>query len=425
MNSAQAVPTITGFEPLSEAFLRDPYPFFERARREAPVFFHPGPPAPFWVITRYEDCERIFTDPQTFSSRVLGNVAIPERYRDVIPDDYFKHIVKALDPPEHTAVRKLLQKPFRRPRMVAMEPEIERTASELIDRLLPLRGADLMKDFAKPMTLLTMLRYLGLPEDDLEAVAQLGDDLLALFTDGINPMSPDVREQTWERFMAIGSRYERIVSERAAHGGDEDMLAMLAHTIGEDGCPVHNHRQVGLDLITFLTAGMDTTANLICELVKILDEFPDQRELLEADPSLIPDAIEEGLRRQGSSIGQLRRTTCDVELSGQPIAAGSLVWASIASANNDESRFPDPRRFDVRRANASEHLGFSKGTHFCVGAPLARLEARIALKALLERIPDLRVPPQELEYVPSLGVVVNLRGMRVEWTAGTDIRTTR
>src|SRR6266478_3598582 len=114
------MPTIDGFDPLSQAFLRDPYVFFERARREAPVFFHPGPPMPFWVLTKYDDVTRLFTDPATFSSKVLGKVAIPGEYKALIPEDYFSQIVKALDPPEHTRVRKLHQKAFRKPRMEAM-----------------------------------------------------------------------------------------------------------------------------------------------------------------------------------------------------------------------------------------------------------------------------------------------------------------
>lgn len=418
MNSprtAEAAGPSIEFEPLSPQFLRDPSVFFERARREAPVFFHPGPPAPFWVITKYDDVERILTDPETFSSKVLGNVEIPEQYRDRLPDDYFKNIIKALDPPEHTPVRKMLQKGFRRPRMLAMEDEIQRTADDLVEELLPRGECDVLKDYARPMTLLTILRHLRLPDDDLDAVVQLGDDLLALFTDGVNPMEPDVRAATWMRYMAISGQYEQIAAERAALPDDEDTLAMMAHQTGEDGCPIRTPQLLGLDIIVLLTAGMDTTTNLICEVVKLLDDNPDQRDLLREDPSLIPQACEEGLRWRGSSVGQMRVATKDVEIRGQQIPAGSLVWAALASANHDEDRFPEPRKFDIRRENASEHLGFGKGTHFCVGAPLGKLEARIAIETLLDRIPDLRVPPQEIRYVPSLGVTVNLVGMRVEW----------
>jgi cytochrome P450 len=413
----QDVPTMDGFDPLSQTFLRDPYVFFERARRDAPVFFHPGPPMPFWVLTKYEDVAAMLGDPATFSSKVLGRARIPEEYQDTLPPDYFAKIVKALDPPTHTQVRKLQQKAFRRPRMESMEDEIVRTAHELIDDLVPRGECDLLKDFARPMTLLTMLRYLGLPENDLPAIDQLGDDLLAIFTDGVNPMTDEVRRATWQRFMRISGQYRDIVDERAAQPPDADVLAMLAQGTDPEGCPVRTHQEIGLDIITFLTAGMDTTSNLICETVKLLDEYPGQREELREDPALIPQAVEEGLRRRQSSIGQMRITTREVEVRGEQIAAGSLVWGSLASANHDEEVFADPRRFDIHRANAKDHLGFAKGTHFCVGAPLARLEVRIALQALLERIPSLRVPEQEIHYARTLGVVVNLLGMRAEWDA--------
>ena len=209
-------PTIDGFDPLSQTFLRDPYVFFERARREAPIFFHPGPPMPFWVLTKYEDVATMLGDPATFSSKVLGRAEIPEEYQDTLPPDYFAKIVKALDPPEHTQVRRLQQKAFRRPRMEAMEEEVVRTAHDLIDVLLPRGECDLLTEFARPMTLLTMLRTLGLPEDDLPAINQLGDDLLAIFTDGLNPMPDDVRRATWDRFMRISGQYADIVTARAA-----------------------------------------------------------------------------------------------------------------------------------------------------------------------------------------------------------------
>lgn len=408
-------PTIDGFDPLSQTFLRDPYVFFERARREAPIFFHPGPPMPFWVLTKYEDVATMLGDPATFSSKVLGRAEIPEEYQDTLPPDYFAKIVKALDPPEHTQVRRLQQKAFRRPRMEAMEEEVVRTAHDLIDVLLPRGECDLLTEFARPMTLLTMLRTLGLPEDDLPAINQLGDDLLAIFTDGLNPMADDVRRATWDRFMRISGQYADIVTARAAQPPDSDVLAMLAQGTDAQGCPVRTHQEIGLDIVTFLTAGMDTTSNLICETVKLLDEHPDQREELRENPALIPQAVEEGLRRRQSSIGQMRVTTRDVDIRGQHIPVGSLVWGSLASANHDEAVFAEPRRFDIHRVNAKDHLGFAKATHFCVGAPLARLEVRIALNALLERIPTLRVPAQELDYARTLGVVVNLLGMRVEW----------
>jgi cytochrome P450 len=190
---------------------------------------------------------------------------------------------------------------------------------------------------------------------------------------------------------------------------------MLAHHAAAGECPVRNHEGLALDLTTFITAGTETTANLLCEIVKLLDESPEQREELRRDHSLLPNAVDEGLRRRASAIANFRIAKGDVEIGGYTIPEGAHIWACLASANHDEERFPNPRNFDIHRENAGEHLGFSKGTHYCLGAPLARLEARIGLETLLERIPDLCVPDQEIDYVPTLGLVVNMKALQVEW----------
>jgi cytochrome P450 len=178
---------------------------------------------------------------------------------------------------------------------------------------------------------------------------------------------------------------------------------------------VRNHEGLALDLTTFITAGTETTANLLCEIVKLLDESPEQREELRKDYSLLANAVDEGLRRRASAIANFRIAKRDVEIGGYTIPEGALIWGCLASANHDEERFPNPRKFDIHRENAGDHLGFSKGTHYCLGAPLARLEARIGLETLLERVPDIRVPDQEIDYVPTLGLVVNMKALEVEW----------
>jgi cytochrome P450 len=178
---------------------------------------------------------------------------------------------------------------------------------------------------------------------------------------------------------------------------------------------VRSHEGLALDLTTFITAGTETTANLLCEIVRLLDESPEQRAELRRDHSLLPNAVDEGLRRRASAIANFRLAQRDVEIGGYTVPKGAHVWACLASANHDEERFPSPRTFDIHRQNAGEHLGFSKGTHYCLGAPLARLEARVGLETLLDRMPDLHVPEQEIDYIPTLGLVVNMKTLQVEW----------
>lgn len=414
--SGADLPTLQGFDPLDPEFLRDPYVIFERARREVPVFYYPGPPIGFWAVTKYDDVAWVHTDHETFSSRVLSKSEPPPEFQDRISKEFFSELMLTMDPPQHTPVRRLQQKAFTRPRLEALEDLVRGIANELVDELLPRGRCDLLNDFARPMTMLTMLRYLGLPEQNRDRLDQYGEDLIRVLSDALNPMSEAERHERWERVVGTLEMFKGLVSEREKMATDEDPVAMLAHGASAGECPVRDHGGLALDLTTFITAGTETTANLICETVKLLDESPEQREELRQDYSLLPNAVDEGLRRRASAIANFRIAKRDVEIGGHTIPEGSHIWGCLASANHDEERFPNPRKYDIHRDNAGDHLGFSKGTHYCVGAPLARLEARVGLETLLKRMPDMRVPEQELDYVPTLGLVVNLEGLQVEWS---------
>jgi cytochrome P450 len=168
-------------------------------------------------------------------------------------------------------------------------------------------------------------------------------------------------------------------------------------------------------MIEIVTAGTDTTAQLTAHMIQLFDQHPDQLYLVLGDPSLWENAVEEGLRRRGTNLGVFRKTTREVEIAGVRIPAKSLVWSLVGGAGHDETHFPDPERFDVRRENAAEHLSFGKGRHFCLGAPLARLETRLALQRLYERLGRLRlVADQEILYKPVLKNYI-LESMLVEW----------
>jgi len=409
------VPILEGFNPLDREFLRDPYVMFERARREAPVFYYPGPPISFWAVTRYDDVAWVHSDYHTFSSGVLSKTVPPAAFRGRITEDFVTRLVLAMDPPEHSRVRRLQQKAFTRRRLMELEDLVREIANELVDELLPRGRCDLLKDFARPLSMLTMLRYLGLPENNRARLDQYAEDLLRVLTDAVNPMEEAERLDRWERVVGTLEMFQAMVAERAQLMTDDDPVAMLAHASEEGECPVRSHEELALDLTTFITAGTETTANLLCETVRLLDESPEQRDELRRDRALFDNAVDEGLRRRASAIANFRIARRDVQIGGYTIPQGSHIWACLASANHDEQVFPEPRKFDIHRKNANKHLGFSKGPHFCLGAPLARLEAKVGLETLLFRVPGLRVPAQELEYTPTLGVVVNLEGMLVEW----------
>jgi cytochrome P450 len=168
-------------------------------------------------------------------------------------------------------------------------------------------------------------------------------------------------------------------------------------------------------MIELITAGTDTTAQLIAHMIQLFDEYPEQLRAVRTEPALWEPAVEEGLRRRATNLGVFRKTTRAVEIAGTTIPANALVWSLVGAAGHDPTHFEDPEKFDLRRENASEHLSFGKGRHFCLGAPLARLEARLALKRLYERLPGLcLVPDQELRYKPVLKNFI-LERMDVRW----------
>jgi cytochrome P450 len=248
---------------------------------------------------------------------------------------------------------------------------------------------------------------LGLPEDMLPGfLSWIGDVLRVLAPKDTRPedvtIPADELVGTFERLHGAYLTYAELLEERRAEPRDDLASAMLALT-DEDGHPALSTDQVLAHMLGVTAAGTDTTAALITNMVRWFTACPDQRRLVLDEPGLWENAVQEGLRRSAIALHSLRISTRDTEVGGVPIPAGSNVWLGIASANADPRVFADPLRFDVRRPNVDEHLAFGRGRHFCLGAPLARPEARVALQVLYERLPGIEADlEQELEFVPSL-----------------------
>ena len=416
---------LDGFDPLSPAFQANPYPILERARRECPVFFYP--PLNFWGVTRYEDVAAIIGDHRTFSSRAFGVVAVPEQLADRVPSDFFSKALLASDPPEHTLLRKHGQKALTRRRIAAMEPTIARICNELIDAFIADGECDLIVAFANEVTLRTVVGMLGLPAEDLQLLRGWARDVVAVITPRalasddatavpMKPMSEAERLERYGRIADARDYFRAMIDARASEPRD-DLISALVRVRDENGHLALDRERIVSHLSELLTAGTSTTSNLIGQMVRLFDANPAERDAATHDPARMANAVEEALRHSGSTLGVFRVTTRDVEIAGTPIPAGSLVWACYASTGRDATRFPDPDRFDSARMDAAEHLEFGAGRHFCMGAPLGRLESRIAITTLYERIPDLRVvESQTLEYVPSL-VTTSLRHLLVRWAA--------
>ncbi len=413
-------PTVEGFDPLSQEFNRNPDPVLERARREVPVFYHA--PLDVWVITRYEDILEATKDYKTFSSRAFRSVPPPPELEGRVPSNLMATAFPNLDPPEHTVSRKTANKWFTLKQVAAQEPVIRELAHELIDDFVVNGRCDLMRQFCYPLSLGVILRMLGLPLEDGPRFRQWTEDMFSLMSPGpadadialSRPMPEAERQERYGRIAEAWEYYGRVIEERRQHPR-EDMTSAMVQATDDDGNPALSTDTIIFHMIELTAAGNDTTANLMGNVVQFFDENPEQLEELKRDPSLLENAVEEGLRRRPTSPQMYRITTRDVELGGVTIPARSIVCLSFGSGSNDEGHFPEPLTFDIHRENADEHLAFGHGRHFCLGAPLARLEARLGLEALFERIPTIRVVPgQTLQFVPVV-TVQTMVSLQVEW----------
>ncbi len=421
-----SVPTLEGFDPLAPEYLADPRAFMLRAQKECPVFYYE--PLDFWVVTRYDDIAMVLKDWETFSSRAFRAVPLPPELRDRIPaahqripEDIITCNFINLDPPGHTLERRSAQKAFTRKLIAGTEGRIREIANELIDGFIDSGQCDLMHDFGYRLSLQVIVEMIGLPAETMPKFRDWIDDFFSLMAPanlrGDEPaqvLPVGEIEERYERVVAAHEFFVQFLEERRRDPRDDLATAMILAT-NEDGTPAMTDTQVIAHLIEITAAGSDTTANLLGHMVWLFTKQPEALAEIRNDPSLWENAVEEGLRRSVVTTHLFRITTRDVEICGVTIPAGSKVATPVPAANTDESHFPDPARFDPRRSNADQHLAFGSGRHLCMGAPLARLEARAALQELYRRIPDLSADlDQQLEFVPAI-TTPGLKHLAVTW----------
>jgi cytochrome P450 len=421
---ADTPPVLADFQPFSHEFLSDPFAEFERARKDAPVFFYPA--LNIWVLTKHEDISTAASDHTTFSQRAVGAVEIPEQFREQVPSSFFTQAFMVSDPPQHTPPRKVANRWFTRSRVAALEPTILAIAEESIDGFIADGHAELMEQFCYRTSLRVIVDMLELPAQDAERIGKWAQDLLLVVSpqpidEGVyegpaTPISDEERLAPWvglgEGRHYFGEIYDARVAEPR-----EDMASALALATDGEGKPLLTRDQMITHMIEMITAGTDTTANLMADMVRFMSENPQQLKDALDDPGLWENAVEETLRRRMPAVGSFRVTTREVEMSGTRIPAGALVMLAWISAGNDEEKFACPHAFDIHRENASEHVSFGRGRHFCIGSPVARLEAQVAVRRLFERIPDLHVSEgQTFEYYKALQARM-LKALRVEWPA--------
>jgi cytochrome P450 len=360
------------YDPYDFEIDADPYPVWKRLRDEAPLYFNEK--YEFYALSRYEDVEKGLNEWQTYSS-AQGSVLELIKAKVEMPPGMF--IFE--DPPDHDLHRGLLSRVFTPRRLSAIEPQVRAYAARTLDPLMGQGGFDFIADLGTEIPMRTIGMLLGIPEEDQQALRDQLDEGLRL-EDGVMP-EVALRD-------SASTNYAEYIDWRAQNPSDDLMTELLtAEFTDEHGTVRTLTRDEVLGYIGLLAgAGNETTTRLIGWAAKLLAENPDQRRDLAENFELIPNAIEECLRYEPPSPVQARLVTTDVEHHGQTVPAGSIVLLLNASANRDERHFSDPDRFDIHR-KAQRHLSFGYGLHFCLGAHLARLEARVALEEVLRRFP--------------------------------------
>ncbi|MFC9701577.1 cytochrome P450 [Streptomyces sp. NPDC056943] len=380
-------------------FTANPYPYYAKLRASGPVHEVRMPDGyQFWLVVGHEEGRAAFADPRLAKSPSVIGIRPPEE--DVIG----VHLLAA-DAPDHTRLRRLVTGVFTGRRVEALRPRIERLTGELADAMEPAGRADLVDAYAFPLPITVICELLGVPAEDRDTFRNWSNEL-------VTPAGEDGYLGALEGF---GGYLDGLIEDKRAAGPADDLLSGLIAARAEDGDRLSGPELRAMAYL-LLIAGHETTVNLISNTVRNLLTHPEQLAALRADPGLLDGAIEESLRYDGPvETSTFRFTREPVTIGGTEIPAGASVLVAIGALDRDPARFPDPDRFDIRR-DTRGHLAFGHGLHYCLGAPLARLEGRIALRTLLDRFPRLELDPEgdPWEWVPGL-LIRGVRQLPVRW----------
>ena len=381
------------FNPFLPEFHANPYPFYHRLRATDPVH---RTPMGLWVLTRYDDVVSVLKDPR------FGR----EEFAQILANVYGEGARSMLfrDPPDHTRLRGLVSQAFT-PRMIErMRSHIQEIVDRLLDRVQNANRMDVIADLAYPLPVTVICEMLGVPTDAHSGIRQWSADL-ARSVDAIGmPTDEEVVTRGRAAQQAMLDYFRDLISERRQTPRD-DLLSLLI--AAEEQGDRLSEGELLITCILLFVAGHETTVNLIGNGLLGLLNHPDELAKLRGDLRLLPGAVEELLRYDSPVQRTGRITNTDVELDGRKIAKGSLVVTAIGAANRDPAHFPDPERLDITRRD-NRHIAFGFGIHFCLGAPLARLEGQIAIGTLLRRMPGLGLATSTPEWRESS----TLRGLK-------------
>lgn len=379
---------------LSPDAVRDPYPLFAALHAEAPVQWNERYGA--WMVLGYREVLDGFRNRALSSDRILpadGGQRLPPRLRAAL--EVLSRWLVFKDPPDHSRLRRLVMRSFTSRAVDRIRDRIEAIVAGLLERC-PGRGFDLVEQLAYPLPAIVIAELLGAPAEDRELFRQWSDGISGLVFGSAE--SGEARDRSAEALLSFADYFSDLIRRYEAAPA-ENLLSSLIHA--RDNDDALSHDEVLATAILVLFAGHETTTNLIANGIYHLLRAPDQKRLLLREPALIEPAVEEFLRFDGPSKIAVRHTAAETEIGGQAMPAGARVFLVQASANRDPAAFAEPDRLDVTRS-PNPHLGFGHGVHFCVGAPLARFEAQVAIRALLQRFPTLELAEDEPAWEPVL-----------------------
>ena len=384
------------YNPLSPRMARDPYPLYAELRARDPV--HRSRLLDAWVFSRHADVDVILRDLRRFSNDQRKRDPRLRRRRRSLPLP--EPTILFVDPPDHTRLRSLVNKAFTPRAVAALEGRIRGMAGALLDAADDAAGFDLMEVLANPLPVMVIAEMLGVPPDDRAQFKAWSNQRARILEPTISGRELQVAQEAGR---SLDACFRTIIAHRRVEPRD-DIISALVHV--EEAGDRLTERELLAMLRLLLVAGNETTTNLIGNGVLALLRHPDQLRALRDDPGLIPPAVEELLRFDSPVQATLRLVLEDCEVNGFPLRRGDNAVLLNGAANHDPAAFDDPDRLDVRRGEVN-HVAFGRGIHYCLGAPLARLEGRVALEVLLERYPGLRL----LSDRPAFRRSIVLRGL--------------